>query len=111
MRSILLLFALGLLTGCASTNVTQQTPMSNPGLARPNQIWIYNFVADPAEMPADASINGDVSAPSTPPTPQQLEEGRRLGALIALDLAGDINQMGLTAVQAGPGSSPQPGDG
>ena len=42
------LFALAIVTGCASTNVTQQTPMSSPGLARPNQIWVYNFVANPA---------------------------------------------------------------
>ena len=27
------LFALAIVTGCASTNVTQQTPMSSPGLA------------------------------------------------------------------------------
>jgi uncharacterized protein DUF4410 len=97
--------------GCASTNVTQQTPMSSPGLARPNSIWVYNFVANPAEMPADSSISGAVAAPSTPPTAEQIEEGHRLGALIAQDLVGDINQMGLTAVQAGPGSTPQPGDG
>ena len=105
------IFAFALLAGCASTNVTQQTPVVSPGLARPNRIWIYNFVADPAEMPADASIKGDVGAPSTPPTPEQIEEGRRLGAMIAQDLVADINAMGLTAVQAGPGSSPQPGDG
>jgi hypothetical protein len=107
----LYLLALVVAAGCASTQVTQQTPMVSQGLARPNRIWVYNFVADPADMPADASIKGAVTAPSTPSSPQQLEEGRRLGALIAQDLVGDINQMGLTAVQAGPGSTPQPGDG
>ena len=85
--------------------------MSQPGLARPNRIWVYNFVANPADMPADSSIGGQVGAPSTPPTPEQLEEGRQLGALIAAELVADINAMGLTAVQAGPGSSPQVGDG
>jgi hypothetical protein len=85
--------------------------MSSPGLARPNQIWIYNFIANPADMPADSSIVGAVSAPSTPPTREQIEEGRKLGALIAQDLVVDINAMGLSAVQAGPGSSPQVGDG
>jgi hypothetical protein len=54
------LFALIVVAGCASTNVTQQTPMSNPGLARPNQIWVYNFVANPADMPANSSIGGEV---------------------------------------------------
>src|ERR1700688_2310483 len=110
-RIVLCLLALFVFAGCASTQVTQQTPMSSPGLARPNQIWVYNFVANPADMPADSSIGGQVGAPSTPPTREQLEEGRQLGALIAADLVADINAMGLSAVQAGPGSSPQVGDG
>jgi len=97
--------------GCASTKVTEQTPMSSPGLARPNQIWVYNFIANSSDMPADSSIGGAVTAPSTPPTREQIEQGRKLGALIAQDLVVDINAMGLTAVQAGPGASPQVGDG
>lgn len=110
-RIVLCVLALVMVAGCASTQVTQQTPMSNPGLARPNQIWVYNFVANPADMPADSSIGSSVGAPSTPPTPEQIQEGRQLGALIASDLVADINAMGLTAVQAGPGASPQVGDG
>jgi hypothetical protein len=110
-RIVLCLLALFVVAGCASTKVTAQTPMSSPGLARPNQIWIYNFIANPADMPADSSIAGAVSAPSTSPTREQLEQGRKLGALIAQDLVVDINAMGLSAVQAGPGSSPQVGDG
>jgi hypothetical protein len=110
-RTVLCLFAVAVVAGCASTKVTEQTPVSSPGLARPNQIWVYNFIASPADMPADSSIAGAVSAPSTPPTRAQSEEGRKLGALIAQDLVVDINAMGLTAVQAGPGSSPQVGDG
>ena len=43
-RIVLCLFALVFVAGCASTNVTQQTPMVNKGMARPNQIWVYNFV-------------------------------------------------------------------
>ena len=62
-RIVLCLFALIVVAGCASTNVTQQTPMSNPGLARPNRIWVYNFVANPADMPANSSIGGQVGAP------------------------------------------------
>ncbi len=110
-RIALCLLALFVVTGCASTQVTQQTPVVNQGMARPNRIWVYNFVADPADMPADSSISGSVTAPSTPLTRKQIEEGRQLGASIAADLVADINAMGLTAVQAGPGSSPQVGDG
>ena len=110
-RVVLCMLSLVVVAGCASTSVTQQTPMSSPGLARPNQIWVYNFVANPADMPANSSISGQVGSPSTPPTAAEIQEGRQLGALIAADLVADINAMGLAAVQAGPGSSPQVGDG
>ena len=110
-RLALCLIAIVAAAGCASTNVTQQTPMSQPGLARPNRIWVYNFVANASDMPADSSISGQVGAPSTPPTSAQMEQGRQLGAQIATELVADINAMGLTAVQAGPGSAPQVGDG
>ena len=110
-RFALCLLALVIVAGCASTNVTQQTPMTNLGLPRPNQIWVYNFVANPADMPPNSSIGGEVGEPSTPPTAAEIEEGRKLGALIASNLVTDIQDMGLTAVQAGPGSVPQVGDG
>src|SRR5579862_8627809 len=90
-RFTICLLAIVVAAGCASTNVTQQTPMQSPGLARPNNIWVYPFVANPADMPADSSISGDVSAPSTPPTAEQIEQGRQLGASIATDLVADIN--------------------
>src|SRR5580704_7838700 len=109
-RTVSFFFALTVLAGCASTKVTQQTPIVSPGLARPNQIWVYDFIADPAQIPANSAIGADLSAPSTPPTPKELETGRQLGASIAKDLVADINAMGLTAVPAGPGSTPQPGD-
>jgi hypothetical protein len=110
-RTVSLIFALAVLAGCASTNVTDQTPMTSPGLARPKQIWVYDFIADPAQIPANSSIAADLSAPSTPPTAEELETGRQLGAAIAKDLVADIQAMGLPAVQAGPGAAPQVGDG
>jgi hypothetical protein len=108
---ILICLALVLIAGCASTQVTQQTPLANETIQRPNQIWVYNFVASPDEIPADSSIRGQVGTPSSPPTGEQIEAGRQLGELIAADLVADIQAMGLSAVQAGPGSSPQVGDG
>src|SRR3981189_317804 len=97
--------------GCPSTNVPQQTPKTAPGLARPNQIWVYDFVAAPSDMPADSSLAGQVGAPSTPPTPEEIETGRKYGAMIARPLVKDIQNMGMPAVEAGQGSSPQVGDG
>jgi hypothetical protein len=110
-RIVLLLLASVVVAGCASTNVTQQTPMSNPGLARPNQIWVYDFVAAPSDMPADSSLAGQVGAPSTQPTADEIETGRKYGAMIAQELVKDIQNMGMPAIEAGPGSSPQVGDG
>jgi hypothetical protein len=104
-------FTLVLVAGCASTKVTEETPLVNETMARPNQIWVYNFIATPADFPPDSPFKGDISAPSTPLTTEQLETSRQLGALIAEDLAADIRAMGLSAVQAAPGSSPQVGDG
>ena len=108
-RRLTLVFALALLLGCASTKVTQQTPLAAPGLARPNQIWVYDFAASAADVPADSSIASMVD-PSTP-TADQVQTGRRLGALIADNLVADIQAMGLPAIHATPGVSPQNGDG
>jgi hypothetical protein len=110
-RMMLLLFTTALIASCASTHVTEQTAMVSPGLARPKQIWVYDFIADPSKVAADSSIAGGLSSPSTPPTAKELENGRQLGAAIARDLVADINGMGLSAIQAGAGSRPQVGDG
>ncbi len=110
-RAVLIFFALAMLAGCASTNVTQRTSAVSPKLARPNKIWVYDFIADPASIPADSSIGPGVSAPSTPLTADELETGRRLSAIITKSLVADIQAMGLAAVQAGPGAAPQVGDG
>jgi len=100
-----------MLAGCASTSVTRQTPMTARGLARPNQIWVYDFVAAASDMPTGSSLAGRVGAPSPPPTAEELETGCRYGALIAQDLVQEIQAMGMPAIQAGPGASPQVGDG
>ncbi len=110
-KAIGFLFLLAMLAGCATTKVNEQTPMTAPGLARPNMIWVYDFVAAPADMPADSSLTGQLDAPSTPPTPEELETGRKYGAMIAQELVKDIQAMGMPASEAGPGASPQIGDG
>jgi uncharacterized protein DUF4410 len=109
-RGPALMFALVVVAGCASTKVTEQTPMVKEEIARPNQIWVYDFVATPADLPADSPIRSEAGAPRTPLTAKQIETGRQLGTLIAEKLVADIQAMGLSAVRAGPGSSPQVGD-
>ena len=67
-------------------------------IALPNLIRVYNFIVNPAEIPADSSIRGEVSGPSTQPTAEQLETGRQLGALTAQDLVTDLQVLGLAAL-------------
>ena len=110
-RAVSILFALAVLAGCASTNVTRQTSVVSPQFARSNQIWVYDFIADPTRIPTDSPLRDDVSAPSTPLTAEELESGRRLSAIITKSVVADIQAMGLPAVQAGPGAAPQVGDG
>jgi Domain of unknown function (DUF4410) len=109
--TVALLFALAVVAGCASTKVTQETPMSRDAVARPNRIWVYDFAAAPGDVPADASIRRDVGAPSAPPTAEEVAAGKQLGGVIAKELVEDIQAMGFSAVRARPGSSPQVGDG
>jgi uncharacterized protein DUF4410 len=97
--------------GCASTKVTQQTPMTAMGLPRPNQIWVYDFVAAPSDMPGNSSLAGQVSAPTEQRTPEEIETGRKYGAMITKELVKDIQAMGMPAIEAGPDASPQVGDG
>jgi hypothetical protein len=97
--------------GCASTTVTGQRQYVTEAVPRPNQIWVYDFVATASDIPADSSLLGQFSPSSAEPTAQQISAGRQLGALIARDLVADIQSMGLPATQAGPGTSPQVGDG
>jgi hypothetical protein len=110
-RRISIFFALAVLCGCASTKVTQQTSAVSPQFARPNQIWVYDFIADPGRIPTDSPLRDDLSAPSTPLTSEELESGRRLSAIITKSVVADIQAMGLSAMQAGPGTAPQVGEG
>ncbi len=105
-RIVLCLLALMAIAGCASTKVTERQQLATEKIARPNQIWVYDFVATPADMPGGA----DVAANSTPQTAEQVDMGRELGAQIARELVAQIQAMGLPAQVATAGTSPQVGD-
>jgi len=64
---------------CYSANTHDR----NAGCARPNQIWVYDFVAASSDSAwRGSSLAGQVGAPSTPPTPEEIEIGRKYGAMI-----------------------------
>jgi hypothetical protein len=106
-RSITLLSILAVFAACASTEVTQQAPTVRETISRPNQIWVFDFAPKPNEIATDPFSR---AAESIPGTEAQMVSSRPLGALIARGLVTNINEMGFSAVEAGPESAPQVGD-
>ena len=97
-------------TGCASTKVTSSEQLVTGPLPRPGNICVYDFVATPADLPADSTLAGENDVDTTPQTPEQIAEGRKLGAEIAGQLAGQILAMGMPAQEASMQMKPQIND-
>lgn len=88
-----------LATGCASTEVTRR-PIAVGQIPRPAQIWVYDFAATAAELPADSALVGQMGTEAASLTPEQVATARELGAQIAAELAAQIREMGMPAARA-----------
>ena len=102
MKSSRIFVALCLLTllviaGCASTKVTSRERTVTGPLPRPQHIWVYDFIATPADIPADSEFAGQYDTP--PQTDEDIATGRELGAQIGGNLAKRIWDMGLPAAR------------
>ena len=98
------------LTGCASTQVTEVLPYTGEKLARTDRIIVYDFAAIPAGGSAQSASADQYAEPSTPPTAEEIETDGKLGAEIAKNLAAQIRDMGLPAVQAAGQPAPRVND-
>jgi Domain of unknown function (DUF4410) len=98
-RAAMWLFALLIVAGCASAEVTERQRYEGAKLARPDRIIVHDFTSNPAEVPSESPFAA-LLAGAVPPTPEQRELGRKLGAQIAEDLVADLQSMGLPAVRA-----------
>ncbi len=96
----LYLLAVLIVAGCASTKVTSRQEYTGGDLPRPDHIWVYDFVATGADVPADSALAGQHSPHPTPQTDEQIAAGRKAGAEIATELVKEIVAMGLPAVRA-----------
>ena len=103
------LFALALVAGCASTKVTNRQRYEGEKIARPDRIIVHDFAATPADIPA-GSVPHQYAVQSTPPTAEEIEVGRKLGAQVAQDLVAEILGMGLLAVRPAGQPAPRVGD-
>ena len=104
------LFAMVVAAGCASTKVTDRQQLVTGQLPQPDHIWVYDFAATAADVPADSTLAGQYSAGATPQTAEQIAAGRQLGAQIAAQLVEQIRGMGLPAAQAVAGTTPRIND-
>jgi len=104
-----LLMALAAAAGCASTQVTNRES-STGSIPRPGQIWVYNFAATPADVPPESPLAGQSSAGSVAQTPEEIAEGRKVGAQIAAELVEQIRAMGMPAATATAATRPQIND-
>ncbi len=104
------LFAVFLITGCASTEITGREKIMTERLPRPNYIWVYDFVATPADVPADSAVASQFDQDAPPQTPEEITTGRELGAGMAAQLAQQIREMGLPSGVATAGMMPQVND-
>ena len=94
------LFAMALAAGCASTTVTSREGLVTERLPRPEHIWVYNFAATAADVPADSALVSQYAAGATPQTAEQIATGRQLGAQmrcswLSRSAAWDCPQRGL----------------
>jgi len=99
-----------ILTGCASTKVSDREELITGPIPRPGTIWVYAFAATAADIPANSALAGAKNLDTTPQTPQQIAEGRKLGDQIASELVAQINAMGMNAKMASPATIPQLND-
>lgn len=105
--SLAILFAIA---GCATTKVTDHEQVVTGKLPRPETIWVYNFSATPADLPVKTSLDREYFAKSEPQTPEQVAEGRKLGAEIEKELVAQIGTMGMHAEHAVAGTNPAVND-
>jgi hypothetical protein len=102
--------ALAVATGCASTEVSDRKRLVYEKLPRPHHIWVYDFAATPAEVPANSALAGQHSEHPTPQTAEQIATGRKVGEAIATQLVEQIFDMGLLAKRASSGTTPEIND-
>src|SRR6266850_2114016 len=101
--------AAGILSGCASTSVTDQQQLVTGQIPKPGNILVYDFAATAADVPANSALAGE-DVDTTPQTAEQIAEGKKLGNQIATELVAQISSMGMTADTASKETKPQIND-
>jgi len=105
----LVLLTLVLVSGCASSKMTQSTQPTSKRFPRPAHIVVYDFAATPADISGDPDLRVPYAGNQGAQTADEAAIGRKLGAQVAEQLVEEIRAMGLPGVRAAE-QRPQPGD-
>jgi len=106
----LALFVLIVVSGCASTDVTERQSYEGAKLPRPNRIIVHDFTANPAEVPPESAFAAENAVSTAPLTSEQLAVTQKLGAEVAKELVAKLQKVGLPAVLAAGQPPPQVND-
>jgi len=74
--------ALFAVSGCASGKMMSATAPSGH-YAKPAHIVVYDFAGTAADIAADSSLGVTDAAAAPAPTPEDIETGRKLGAMVS----------------------------
>jgi hypothetical protein len=97
---------IALLTGCASTNVTQDSQYQG-FVPQPNRVLIYDFAVSPDEVELDSGISEDIQEliHKEPRTEQERAIGKQVADALAIHLVKEIGALGIPASRASGTSS------
>ena len=104
------LFIAVVVSSCASTSASNRQYYQGEKLPRPGRILVYDFTANPAEVPANSAFASEHAVATIVPTAEQLEVTQRLGAEISRQVSAQLRDAGLPAVEAAGQPAPQVND-
>ena len=99
------------MAGCAHTDVQKSNEIVRSGLARPQQVLIYNFAVSPEDIRQNSAIFARLkrNIGSSNQTAEQIQLGRDVADALASELTQKIASMGLNPVRANANTPVPPG--
>jgi hypothetical protein len=107
LSSVMVLLGVAVISGCASTKITEREQFVSNQLPRPAHIWVYDFASSAEDIPPHSALYAQGLENPIYQSPEHIATGRKLGEQIALGLVEQIREMGLSAELAGSQSTPQ----
>lgn len=100
--TLLAILALAVFSGCAKNTVRPTSEVANTGLARPQQVLIYNFAVSPADVQQNSSIFAKLerNMKQANPTAEEMEVGREVADALATELVEKVRAMGLNPLRS-----------